>query len=37
VTWDGRDSGGRSVSSGVYFYSLKAGGCEKMEKMVLVK
>jgi hypothetical protein len=37
VIWDGRDSSGQSVSSGVYFYSLKAGSYEKMEKMTLVK
>ncbi|MHB8080127.1 MAG: FlgD immunoglobulin-like domain containing protein [Candidatus Krumholzibacteriia bacterium] len=37
VAWDGRDSAGRAVSSGVYFYSLKAGGQGKMEKMTLVK
>jgi hypothetical protein len=37
VTWDGRNSTGQSVSSGVYFYSLKAGSYEKMEKMTLVK
>ncbi|MHB8080525.1 MAG: FlgD immunoglobulin-like domain containing protein, partial [Candidatus Krumholzibacteriia bacterium] len=37
VVWDGRSSTGGSVSSGVYFYSLKAGSYEKMEKMTLVK
>jgi hypothetical protein len=37
VIWDGRNSAGQSVSSGVYFYSLKAGSYEKMEKMTLVK
>ncbi len=37
VIWDGRNSTGQSVSSGVYFYSLKAGSYEKMEKMTLVK
>ncbi|MHB8078654.1 MAG: FlgD immunoglobulin-like domain containing protein [Candidatus Krumholzibacteriia bacterium] len=37
VVWDGRNSTGQSVSSGVYFYSLKAGSYEKMEKMTLVK
>ncbi len=37
VVWDGRNTTGQSVSSGVYFYSLKAGSYEKMEKMTLVK
>ena len=37
VIWDGRNSTGQSVASGVYFYSLKAGSYEKMEKMTLVK
>lgn len=37
VVWDGRNSAGQSVSSGVYFYSLKSGSYEKMEKMTLVK
>jgi hypothetical protein len=37
VVWDGRNSTGQAVSSGVYFYSLKAGSYEKMEKMTLVK
>jgi len=37
VIWDGSNSAGQSVSSGVYFYSLKAGSYEKMEKMTLVK
>jgi len=37
VIWDGSNSAGGSVSSGVYFYSLKAGSYEKMEKMTLVK
>jgi hypothetical protein len=37
VDWFGVNSSGQPVSSGVYFYSLKAGGYEKMEKMTLVK
>ncbi len=37
VIWNGRNSDGQSVASGVYFYSLKAGSYEKMEKMTLVK
>ena len=35
--WDGRDSHGQLVSSGVYFYRLDAGGDSDMRKMVVVK
>jgi hypothetical protein len=37
VTWDGRDSRGTSVSSGIYFYRLRAGGEVITRKMVLIK
>ena len=37
VEWDGRDSAGVNVSSGVYFYRLTAGKVSKAGKMVLVK
>lgn len=43
VLWSGKDAGGRAMSSGLYFYRLKAtplsGGSEfsEMRKMVLVK
>ncbi|HEU4928802.1 MAG TPA: FlgD immunoglobulin-like domain containing protein [Candidatus Krumholzibacteria bacterium] len=37
VTWDGRDDGGRMVSSGVYFYVLDVGGDRRTRKMVLLK
>jgi hypothetical protein len=37
VTWDGTDSHGNLVSSGVYFYRLKAGGKTLTKKMVLLK
>ena len=37
VVWDGKDAFGRSVSSGVYFYVLKAGTFIKSRKMLLVK
>jgi len=37
VQWDGRDSAGRKVESGVYFYTLKAGGFQATRKMVLAR
>jgi hypothetical protein len=37
VTWDGTDSNGDPVSSGVYFYRLKANGKTLTKKMVLLK
>ncbi|MBN1163820.1 MAG: T9SS type A sorting domain-containing protein [Candidatus Krumholzibacteriota bacterium] len=37
VEWNGRDEGGRTVSSGVYFYRLRAGKEEFSRKMILLK
>jgi len=37
VIWDGRDSTGRIVSSGTYFYRLTAEGYSETRRMVLVK
>ena len=37
VTWNGTDENGYSVSSGIYFYKLKAGNIEKTKKMLLMK
>ncbi len=37
VVWDGRDAHGRSVSSGVYFYRLKALDTSEVRKMVLAQ
>jgi hypothetical protein len=36
-TWDGKDEQGNKVSSGVYFYQLRAGGYNQTKKMVLLK
>ena len=37
VSWDGSDDYGNPVSSGVYFYRLRAGNNSQVEKMVLIK
>jgi hypothetical protein len=37
VTWDGKDSRGRNVASGVYFCSFEAGGFRQTRKMVLLR
>jgi hypothetical protein len=37
VVWDGEDENGDSVTSGIYFYKLKAGKIEIVKKMVLLK
>ena len=37
VTWNGKDSFGKSVASGVYFYQLRAGSHELVKKMMLMK
>lgn len=37
VVWDGRDSEGLNVPSGIYFYSLKAGDFTSTKKMTLIR
>ncbi len=37
VLWNGKDSSGRPVASGVYFYRLQAAGQNAARKMVLLK
>jgi flagellar hook assembly protein FlgD len=37
ASWDGRDSFGREVASGVYFYRFEAGNYSKTMKMLRVK
>jgi M6 family metalloprotease-like protein len=37
VAWNGRDSTGRQVSSGTYFYRLEADGHQAVRRMVLLK
>jgi len=37
VVWDGRSAGGASAASGVYYYTLDAGGKLQTRKMVLLR
>lgn len=37
VVWDGKDSAGKPVASGVYFYRVNTGGSHAFKKMVLLE
>lgn len=37
VNWDGKDNSRRDVSSGLYFYKLRADQVEAAKRMLLVK
>jgi flagellar hook assembly protein FlgD len=37
VQWDGKDSRGREVASGVYLYSLETSDFTQLKKMILIK
>ena len=37
AVWDGRDNAGAAVSSGVYFYSMRAADYSDRRKMILLK
>lgn len=37
ITWNGEDENGKSVNSGVYFYTMTAGKTTQSKKMILVK
>ncbi|MCK4305478.1 MAG: T9SS type A sorting domain-containing protein, partial [Candidatus Eisenbacteria sp.] len=34
ISWDGTDPSGRSVTSGIYFYQLRAGGKQITKRML---
>ena len=37
VAWSGTDNSNKPVSSGIYFYKMKAGNHEITKKMILLK
>ena len=36
VSWDQRDSGGKSVPPGVYLYRLQVGSCRDQKKLIVL-
>jgi hypothetical protein len=37
IAWDGTNNAGQNVTSGLYFYQMKAGSFSDMKKMMLVR
>ena len=37
LTWSGKDSNGREVSSGMYFYKLTVGNINYQKKLILLR
>lgn len=37
VIWDGKDDQGKEVTSGIYFYQLRAGDFSDSKKLLLIK
>lgn len=37
IQWDGRDAAGKTVTSGIYFYTLKSGQVSLSKKMIFLK
>ena len=37
IVWDAKDNAGRTVSTGVYFYRMKAGDFVKVKKLLFMK
>jgi len=37
LNWDGKDSNGRVLGSGIYLYKLEADGYSKFYKMIMMK
>jgi len=37
VTWNGKNSNGENIGSGIYFYELNAGSFKSVKKMIMLK